>query len=370
VIVWLASYPRSGNTLLRQVLRQCLGLGSFEQPGRGDRVEENEDGAAWAEIRAAYGDLTSAHARAAFLTLAGESSGNVLIKTHDLPEDDTDEDRAIYVVRDGRLALRSYVKFQKTYQGGAGSFVELLLGDHAYADWTTHYRLWCERRRGPTLVVRFEELVAAGSDLLGQLADFLGHRGEVCPWANPQDRLRQLSPSFFGPGSPTWRPDDFWTAERLRQFYTLHGPLSVQLGYCDEATAAGGAYPAGSAEEQVLQWAWRSLEPRRELQRVCDERELALRLLRLACDEQEAEVERLRAACDERLALIGRLERTCQEREQGMFLMRDEHAEQVAHLRRLCEEHLEIIGRLEREVAPWRKLRGWLPRKKAVGCRP
>src|SRR5262249_38743574 len=32
MIVWLASYPRSGNTLLRQVLHQCFGLSSFEAP--------------------------------------------------------------------------------------------------------------------------------------------------------------------------------------------------------------------------------------------------------------------------------------------------------------------------------------------------
>ena len=33
MIVWLASYPRSGNTLLRQVLKRCFGLDSYEAPG-------------------------------------------------------------------------------------------------------------------------------------------------------------------------------------------------------------------------------------------------------------------------------------------------------------------------------------------------
>jgi len=42
---------------------------------------------------------------------------------------------------------------------------------------------------------------------------------------------------------------------------------------------------------------------------------------------------------------------------------RDEHAAEVAHLRQVRDELVEIIGQLEEEVAPWRKLRAWLPRR-------
>jgi hypothetical protein len=37
MLVWLASYPRSGNTLLRAVLKECLGLSTFSLHDDGDR---------------------------------------------------------------------------------------------------------------------------------------------------------------------------------------------------------------------------------------------------------------------------------------------------------------------------------------------
>ena len=38
MLVWLASYPRSGNHLLRTLLKRCFDLGSFASAGRG-RIE-------------------------------------------------------------------------------------------------------------------------------------------------------------------------------------------------------------------------------------------------------------------------------------------------------------------------------------------
>lgn len=354
MIVWLASYPRSGNTLLRQVIKQCLGRDSYEQPG-GAAARPDED-AAWGEIRAAYGNLFSCQSRDAFLSTARESAEAVLVKTHELP--DGEPDRAIYVVRDGRLALQSFVKYQDTYQPGASSFASLLVGDHAYRDWTTHYRLWCEGRQGPLLVLRFEDLVEATPDLVRRLADFIGHEGEVRPWVNPQRKLRELSSAFFGSGAASWRPDAFWTPARLRQFSVLHGELSRQLGYADVPC------PEDADEAEALRHAAGVAAQRWRLQAVCDERALVMELLREACDKQTAEIELLREACAERLALIERLDAAARSLAAERQRAAADHADEVARLREelaLLRHEGEQLRPMHEAMKAWRLARAWLP---------
>jgi hypothetical protein len=247
MLVWLASYPRSGNTLLRQVLKACFDLPSCEglEPVDADLLDAH---AVRGEF---YGSYFVDGDPEAFYRRARTDPGLVLVKTHHLPRDG---EKAIYVVRDGRLAVKSFVRFQDTYHPGSASFGSLLVGDHRYGDWTAHHRAWCERGGGETLVVRFEELVAADAALLARLAAFLGRPGPVRPWVNPHAQLRQLDPAFFGTGARAWRPDPFWTAVRLRQFYTLHGPLLARLGYATAAEVEAGAYPDDSDEARLVRF--------------------------------------------------------------------------------------------------------------------
>lgn len=300
MIVWLASYPRSGNTLLRQVLKTCFDLDSCEGL---EQVPDNfrEPDGIRDEFYGSYfveGDPGAFYARA--------QTGNelVLIKSHQLPRDDS---KAIYVVRDGRLALRSYVKYQDTYHPGTSSFESLLAGDHPYGEWTSHYRAWCETRRGETLVVRFEELLHADSALLARLVAFIGAPGPARSWVNPQAELRTRDPSFFGTGSSAWKPDAFWTEARLRQFYTLHGPLLVRLGYASAAEVEAGAYPADSDEAKLLRFAHDLAARRNALQVVCDERAAKLSDLKRCADQQATEISTLAETCAARDRLLTEL---------------------------------------------------------------
>jgi hypothetical protein len=248
MIVWLASYPRSGNTLLRQVLKRCFDLtsceglepvpSSFRQP---DKVREEYYGAYFVD-----GDPEEFYRRA--LT----SPEPVFIKTHQKPRDAA---RAIYVVRDGRLAIESFVRFQDTNHPGTSTFESLLVGRHVYGEWTSHYRAWTPSHRGPTLFVRFEDLVDADEALLDKIATFIGVGAPLRPWVNPQSSLRAYDPAFFGSGERVWKPSRFWTPARLRAFHTLHGPLLAELGYAELDEVAAWRYPPGSHEERALQTA-------------------------------------------------------------------------------------------------------------------
>lgn len=302
MLVWLASYPRSGNTLLRQVLKSCFDLDSCEgleplpeQFRVPDGVRDEYYGSYFLD-----GDPDEFYRR------ARASAELVLIKTHQLPRDDA---KAIYVVRDGRLALKSYVKYQHTYHPGTSSFESLLLGDNAYGEWASHYRAWAARG-GETLVIRFEELVRAGPELLARLAAFLGVGGPARPWVNRHAKLRELDPAFFGPGRTAWAPDPFWTDARLRQFHTLHGPLLAELGYASAAEVEAGAHPADSDEARLLHFAHALAARRNALQAECDARAAALARTKRLTDAAVAE---LRAVCDARERAILEQDRRAQE---------------------------------------------------------
>ncbi len=293
MLVWLASYPRSGNTLLRQVLKSCFDLSSCEGL---EPVPEHflaPDG-----IRDEfYGSYFVEGDPEAFYTRAHTAPELVLIKSHQLPRDDA---KAIYVVRDGRLAMRSYTKYQDTYHPGTSTFDSLLLGDHPYGEWTSHHRAW-QARGGETLVVRFEELVTADAALLARIAGFLDLPGPGRAWVNPQATLREKDAVFFGTGNPEWRPDAFWTPSRLRAFYTLHGPLLAELGYVTADEVAVGAYPAGSDDGTRVRDAHALASRNRELQAVCDARATEIARLKQACDDRATAIDLLTLECDARL---------------------------------------------------------------------
>jgi hypothetical protein len=335
MLVWLASYPRSGNTLLRQVLKGCFDLSSCD----GLDVKPHPlhvQGAVRSEL---YGSYSVSGDPEEFYQRARSGSELVLLKSHQMPRD---AEKAIYVVRDGRLALKSFIKYQDTYHPGASSFESLLIGDHVYGEWTTHYRDWCGRERGETLVLRFEELVDTDVALLARLAEFLGLPGPLRPWVNPQAQLRELAPVVFGPGHALWQPEPFWTETRLRQFLTLHGPLLAELGYATAEDVRAGAYPPGSDEERML-WHAHGLAARaRNLQAVCDERRAQIDLLAGACASRLAQIERLTTACDERLALLHQLTGAVHERDERLAALEQKNAALLAR-----PQH----GRLRRFVA-------------------
>ena len=90
MIIWLASYPRSGNSLSQVFLKGSFGLQTYQ----------------------AHPPLAVAHFAeyldAESLSEAAAASQTYFVKTHDPPPDRA---KAIYIVRDGRSAVISYFHF-------------------------------------------------------------------------------------------------------------------------------------------------------------------------------------------------------------------------------------------------------------------
>jgi len=246
MILWLASYPRSGNTLLRTVIHQTMGLGCYdsEQLTLGDRkpVTNEYVGGLFTDPPMAWPD---------FYKMARDSDQLHLIKTHHPPIDDQP---AIYVVRDGRLACWSYLDFHKSFPHMPDvTLPEIILGYQNYGNWTTHYRAWTQDPQARRMIVRFEDLVNASSEKIREIARFIDYKGDPKNWENPFPILHQQAGQFFREGNPTWERPDGWTDLADDTFRILHGELMTELGYMNDAERMQPLSSAGAADQETFQ---------------------------------------------------------------------------------------------------------------------
>lgn len=287
MIVWLASYPRSGNTLLRTVLHQTLGCGSYS-----DEIdpEVRRSVAMSEEAAAEYGRRELPQPWEEFYPRASADRETHFVKTHRPPRD---AQPALYVVRDGRSTLVSYERFHKRFHGErARTLLELVLGVDYYGDWSGHYARWTERPEGKTLVLRYEELVDASPALLERIAAFVG-RSAPRVWKNPFAEMNARNPVFFESGSARWVGNGSWSGLVDAAFFELHGTLMRILGYASAQEVDAARSRLGEGE--------------RALAHIAATLAGRIDALEAVCRERKAVIDDLQRACEERLALIQRL---------------------------------------------------------------
>jgi hypothetical protein len=150
-----------------------------------------------------------------------------LIKTHDLPENDSA--RVIYIVRDGRAAIDSYFHYHKKFSFEQPSLTAVLAGACQFGSWSEHYRGWQPRTRPNTLFLRYEDLVARPDETVPQLARFLGVQptdGRLPTF----EELKARSPAFFRRGQNKDYATE-WTGWQMALFNQLHGDVMEEMGY-------------------------------------------------------------------------------------------------------------------------------------------
>jgi hypothetical protein len=219
MIVWLASYPRSGNLLTRLILAQAFGRRSAsEYPEKGDGMA--------AQLGLSYGKRYEGAAEDFFAT-ARASPDLVFIKTHGPPRDDSP---AIYILRDGRAAIVSYFHFLQDSDGLKDlSLAQVIRGEVGFGSWSGHLDAWLPFERRRTLVLRFEALIHRPQDAIAAIERFLA-RGASSPWINPFERIQRAAPAFFRHGDD--RPNFAEiVGPDLDLFWAHHGAWMRQLGY-------------------------------------------------------------------------------------------------------------------------------------------
>lgn len=152
--VWLASYPRSGNTLLRTILWQCFALRSasiYPNDLGGNRRLEQYVG----HIEHGPGQQ-----------IRFPENSIPLVKTHQYAGD---ENPAIYVIRDGRAASVSLWKFYNRNL----PLEAIIEGQHRFGTWSNHVQSWDPWERPDTLLLRYEDMRANLRGVLKSISDFL-----------------------------------------------------------------------------------------------------------------------------------------------------------------------------------------------------
>tara|TARA_R110000850_G_scaffold164847_20_gene289884 strand:- start:813 stop:1706 length:894 start_codon:yes stop_codon:yes gene_type:complete len=212
--VWLASYPRSGNTLLRTLLMQCFGLRSTSvypndvkkrlAPKRNDsleksigHIEHDVDG----EVRFPAGQPA-------------------LVKTHERP---ADEGPAIYVVRDGRAASVSLAAFEM----GRRSLAQIIEGRNPYGTWSSHLQSWNPWERPNTLLLRYEDMVADPTETLRQLSEFL--KREIVNTEIPDREVIAEDGGLWVKKKDGWKGEI--SEELMERFNEINGEMMEKAGY-------------------------------------------------------------------------------------------------------------------------------------------
>jgi hypothetical protein len=217
-VTWLASYPRSGNTLLRVILRHCFGQSS--QSIYGD--DEFSDPA----VRSMVGHEPVGGDPHGFIQQAQQDGRTLYVKTHEPPP--ADRHPAIYVVRDGRSAVVSHAHFLREILGHDITLGEVIGGKMGLS-WSQHVKAWALPARTRTLVVRYEDLAAGDARALASISDFIG-RPQQKAFDISFGQLHALNPAFFRCGSDTANISELDDAA-AELFERLHGETLRAMGY-------------------------------------------------------------------------------------------------------------------------------------------
>lgn len=218
--LWLASYPRSGNTLLRLILKQAFGLETAS-------ISPTET-AGWNHVEGMtelvghyHKDAPNTAARKPALALKTYQ----LVKTHEAP---IDNGPAIYIVRDGRSSVISYYHYLRDIEAIYRSVEEVVAGQHWPGSWSQHFRAWDPLHRPNTLLLRYEELRDSPGTACEKISHFL-QRPQLSEFNLTFKELRRLYPKFFRNGEDSRNIAEM--NPHLHLFDAAHGETMRELGY-------------------------------------------------------------------------------------------------------------------------------------------
>lgn len=204
--IWIASYPRSGNTYLRTILWHCFGLRSASVYPK-DLGEDNSLGRLVGHVELNEGGTFGLNEPR-------------LIKTHNPPQD---LNKTIYIVRDGRAAIVSLWHFYKCKH----LIKDLIDGQHRFSTWTRHIQVWDPWLRPNTLLLRYEDIVSDLQNVLDSISVFLN-----VPVQSSSVPSREEMSALDG---KLVRKKSLWQNDLkgadLRRFMVVNEGMMARLGY-------------------------------------------------------------------------------------------------------------------------------------------
>ena len=225
MIVWLASYPRSGNTMLRAMLRQAFGANSYSM------YDDPTDIGMMPEVGEKVGHRNLDTSFREFYFRELNTAKPTFVKTHDVPGDAS---RAIYVLRDGRSAVVSWYNMLTRAKKRDDVTIEDVITGHnvPFANWSAHVRAWNPRHNPLVLLLYYRDLVSQPEAAMKRVAEFVG-QPQVAPWRDNFAELNRLYPEFFASGSDE-RNIAQMTPAQSALFWQTHGDTMRDYSFGSE----------------------------------------------------------------------------------------------------------------------------------------
>ena len=229
MIVWLSSYPRSGNTFFRVLLNSVFEIKTYSIYG--DKLDIGADKATSDVVGHAF--LPQDYD----LEKLRDEEAIYYIKTHDLPNQKIlPEDKVIYLIRDGRESTLSYEKYTNTFVQSDKSLIDVINGNINFGSWGDHVQAWDPLSRPNTLLIKFEELTQDPTNQLESISHFLGAQ----PISNSIptfEELQKINPKFFRSGKKdSWK--DIYTKNELNIFWAKHYLQMKKYGYMNHVPSS------------------------------------------------------------------------------------------------------------------------------------
>lgn len=230
MIVWLASYPRSGNTMFRMALKHLYGIDTYS-------IYADQD-----IISMGAAQVVGHMRKRIDVQELAKSDQTYFVKTHDaIPGEVSRRFKSIHIVRDGRDTLTSYAHYRVKVNGlkfgselatPKQSMDDLLTASaHIWGGWSGHASAWIDWQ-GQSVRVRYEDMVldvhkTVDNALLSLTIPHL----PVADGAMPDfGHLKSKWPQFFRKGQVgSW--NGFMTRKQLEIFWVRHGSMMRELGY-------------------------------------------------------------------------------------------------------------------------------------------
>ena len=194
MIIWLASYPKSGNTLIRSLLSSYFfskdGNFNFEQLTNIKTFPSNGFFEALGIDTSNENEIFKNYIQAQKLINEGKKKKIIFLKTHSSYcklnnhnfTDDSNTLGVIYIVRDPRNVITSFANhFSKSIEDAANS----VLGDMYLMEpgtkcrthigkWNFHYNSWKNFKKNKVLLIKYEDLIENREVILKKILNFFG----------------------------------------------------------------------------------------------------------------------------------------------------------------------------------------------------
>jgi len=215
MITWITGWPHNGSTIVRQIMKDSLGLKTYSV------YPEPKFEYLFGDQAITFGEAWQNDPQLR-LEYYYDRPEMYYIKTHE-PPIKGDDSPAIYVVRDGRDSVSALSHFWKMP-------VRHIIGGlrNRFGGLSGHYNAWDPENRKNTIVIKFEDMVERPNDIVDALVEFLDAE-KIADYVDNFDEDAKKWPQLFNDRIGGWKKT--MTEADIKLFDKCHGKFMREVGY-------------------------------------------------------------------------------------------------------------------------------------------